>query len=227
MRYLILITLGFFTSLLVHAQDSIVPQTYRFSVQEAIVYGLKNNYSVQNARTDIAIALKQKWEIIAQGLPQISGEVSYQNQLIQQVSFIPAQFFDSNAPEGEFVPVQFSPKQNVVANTTWNQLIFDGSYFVGIQSARTLLQISENAKVKTDLEIKEAVTSAYANVLLAEESLKILRENLETVEKNLSDTQQIFENGMTEEEDVEQLKITYLGLETDLNNTVRQLAIAL
>jgi len=226
MRYFVLVIMGFCICSGAFAQDSLAPQTYRFSLQEAIVYGLKNNYSARNATTDIAIALKQKWEIIAQGLPQIGAEVSYQNQLINQVSFIPAQFFDSEAPAGEFVPVQFSPKQNVVANATWNQLIFDGSYFVGIQSARTLLQISENAKVKTDLEIKEGITSAYANVLLAEESLMILRDNLKTVKKNLSDTEKIFENGMTEEEDVEQLKITYLGLETDLNNTVRQLAIA-
>ncbi|WP_031427168.1 TolC family protein [Flavimarina sp. Hel_I_48] len=230
MRYLLITSLCFFTSILASAQDSpqdsLVPQSYSFSLEEALVYGMENNYTVRNAATDITIALKQKWEIIAQGLPQIGGEVTYQNQLIQPVSFIPAVFFDPEAPAGDFIPVQFSPKQNVSALATWNQLIFDGSYFVGIQSARTLLQISENAKVKTDLEIKEAITSAYSNVLLAQESLAILQENLKTVKKNLDDTKQIFENGMTEEEDVEQLGITYLDLETDLNNTLRQLAIA-
>lgn len=92
MRYFFLVIIGFCICRSTLAQDSIVPQTYRFSLQEAIVYGLKNNYSARNATTDIAITLKQKWEIIAQGLPQIGAEVSYQNQLIQQVSFIPAQF---------------------------------------------------------------------------------------------------------------------------------------
>lgn len=219
--FILLCSLSFFAA---RAQDSI--QTYALSLQQAIVYGLENNYAVKNAGTDVAIALKQKWEIISQGLPQVTGDINYQNQLIQPVSFIPAQFFDQNAPAGKFLPVTFSPKQSMNATATLNQLLFDGSYIVGIQSAKTLLQISENAKVKTDLEIKEQITSAYGNVLLAEESVLILQKNLKTVEKNLNDTQKIFENGLGEEEDVEQLEITRLGLDTDLNNAMRQLAIA-
>ncbi len=214
------------TTLLVQAQDSTQVDTYALSLQDAIIYGLENNYSAKNAQTDVAIALKQKWEIIAQGLPQITGEINYQYQLIQPTSFIPAQFFDPDAAPGTFAPVQFSPKQSASATATWNQLIFDGSYIVGVQSAKTLLQISENAKVKTDLEVKQGIIEAYGNVLLAEESVRILQKNLQTVSKNLSDTQKIFENGLTEEEDVEQLQITQLDLEQQLNNTIRQLAIA-
>ena len=89
-----------------------------------------------------------------------------------------------------------------------------------------MLQISENAKVKTDLEVKQAIIEAYGNVLLAQESVAILQKNIETVNKNLNDTQKIFENGLGEEEDVEQLQITALNLESQLNSTVRQLAIA-
>jgi len=208
------------------AQDSTEVQSYALSLQEAITYGLENSYTAKNAQTDVEIALKQKWEIIAQGLPQISGEITYQNQLIQPTSFIPAQFFDPDAQPGTFTPVQFSPKQSASATATWNQLIFDGSYIVGVQSAKTLLQISENAKVKTDLEVKQSVIEAYGNVLLAQESISIFQKNLKTINKNLNDTRKIFENGLGEEEDVEQLQITALGLETQLNNTVRQLAIA-
>ncbi|MEZ7494260.1 TolC family protein [Leeuwenhoekiella aequorea] len=208
------------------AQDSTEVQTYSLSLEDAIIYGLQNSYTTKNARTDVEIALKQKWEIIAQGLPQIGGEITYQNQLIQPTSFIPAVVFDPSADPGSFIPVQFSQKQNASAIATWNQLLFDGSYIVGVQSSKTLLQISQNAKVKTDLEVKQGIIEAYGNVLLARESVSILQKNLNTLDKNLSDTQKIFENGLTEEEDVEQLQITFLGLETQLNNTVRQLAIA-
>ena len=55
------------------AQDSTEVQSYALSLQEAITYGLENSYDAKNAYTDVEIALKQKWEIIAQGLPQISG----------------------------------------------------------------------------------------------------------------------------------------------------------
>ena len=222
--FLFLCLLGYLNPSL--AQDTTEVESYALSLQEAITYGLENSYDAKNALTDVEIALKQKWEVIAQGLPQISGEVTYQNQFIQPTSFIPAVVFDPSADPGDFIPVQFSQKQSASAVATWNQLIFDGSYIVGVQSAKTLLQISENAKVKTDLEVKQAIIEAYGNVLLAQESVSILQKNIETVNKNLNDTQKIFENGLGEEEDVEQLQITALGLETQLNNTVRQLAIA-
>ncbi|WP_311195838.1 TolC family protein [Antarcticibacterium sp. 1MA-6-2] len=122
--------------------------------------------------------------------------------------------------------MRFGTKQNLGGTATWNQLIFDGSYIVGVQSAQTLLAISRNAKTKTDQSVKEAIVSAYANVLLAEESVQILKKNLQTVDKNYSDTQKIFENGFAEEEDVEQLQITLLGLQNNLNRSERMLEIS-
>ena len=206
------------------AQDSTEVEKTSFSLQEAIVFGLRNNYSAKNAGTDVTIALKQKWEIIAQGLPQISGSAEYQDQIIQPVTLLPAEL--AGGEPGTFIPVTFGTQHTLGATATWNQVIFDGSYIVGVQSAKTLLQISQNAKVKTDLEVKQEIIDAYGNVLLARESVEILKSNLETVDKNLNDTQEIFNNGLGEEEDVEQLQITLLGLQTNLNNALRMQGIA-
>ena len=127
----------------------------------------------------------------------------------------------TGGPSGTFVPVAFGTKQNVNATITLNQLIFDGSYLVGLQSAKTYLNISELAKEKTELSIREAVINAYGNVLIAEKSIEILKSNIETLEKTLSDTKKIFKNGFTEEEDVEQLQITLTTVKNQLNKTVR------
>ena len=211
-------------AIVANAQDSTRVEKRTFTLEEAILYGLDNGYNSRIAKKDVAIALKQKWEIIAQGLPQISGEANYTNNLKQPVTLIPGEV--AGGEPGTFVPVRFGTKQSLNATATWNQLIFDGSYIVGVQSAKTLLQISENAKVKTDLEVKKAITDAYGNVLLATESVEILKKNVTTVEKNLSDTRKIFENGLAEEEDAEQLEITLLNLETNLNNSIRMQSIA-
>ena len=202
-------------------EDS-TPKT--FTLSEAIVYGLENSYNTEIANKDVAIALKQKWEIISQGLPQITGDAEYRNNLNQPVTLIPGEI--AGGDPGTFVPVTFGTKENLTATATWNQLIFDGSYIVGVQSAKTLLQISENAKVKTDLKVKEIITNAYGNVLLARESVEIAKRNLETIKKNLNDTRVTYENGLIEEEAVEQLEITFLGLQTSLNNAERMEGIA-
>lgn len=224
------------------AQETDTIQSYSLSLQDAIEFGIENNYRSRIAEKDVEIAFKQKWEIIAQGLPQINGGVNYQNYLKQPVTLLPAAAFDNTqstidivqdyfdnvernsrtvtTPEG-FIPVRFGTKQSLNATATWNQLIFDGSYIVGVQSARTLLQISKNAKTKTDLEVKKAIINAYGNVILAEESVDILEKNLKTIQKNFEETQKIYENGLTEQEDVEQLEITMLNLENQLSRSER------
>ncbi|WP_179009151.1 TolC family protein [Winogradskyella forsetii] len=194
------------------------------SLQEAIDYALKYNRTAINAARDIDAAEQQKWETTASGLPQISASIDYQNFLKQQVQVIPAEFFGGQP--GEFTEVVFGTKQNMTAFATLNQKIFDGSYLVGLQSAKVFLEISKNAKVKTDWEVRKAVIEAYGNVLLAEESIQIFQRNIEVLEKNLFETLKIYENGLGEEESVEQLQITLSGVQSNLNNVERLKTLA-
>ncbi|MDH7913393.1 TolC family protein [Winogradskyella sp. SYSU M77433] len=220
MRHKLILFICIITTSLSFSQE----QPTSFSLQEAIDYALENNRTAINAAKDIDAAEKQKWETTASGLPQLSASVDYQNYLKQQVQLIPAEFFGGQA--GEFAEVTFGTKQSVTAFATLNQKVFDGSYLVGLQSAKVYLEISKNAKIKTDLEVRKAVIDAYGNVLLAEESVQILERNIDVLEKNLYETNKIFENGLEEEESVEQLKITLSGVKSNLNNTTRLKTLA-
>ena len=197
---------------------------YNFTLEEAITFALDSNYTAMNARREIAKALKQKWETTASGLPQISGAVSYQNNLKQPVSLVPGEFFGGEP--GTFIPVVFGTKQNASAVATLNQLIFDGSYLVGLQAARAFLDYSENANEKTRLEVRKGVINAYGSVLLSEELVAIFQKNKETLENNLYESREIFKNGLLEEESVEQLEITLLDVDTQLSNAKRSNDIA-
>ena len=217
-------TLILITCLLASAVGISQEQPTSLTLQEAIDYALENNRQAKNAARDIDAAKKQKWETTATGLPQLSANASYQNNLKQQVSLVPAEFFGGQ--EGDFAEVVFGTKQNVNATATLNQLVFDGSYLVGLQSAKVFLEISKNAKEKTDLEVRKSVINAYGNVLLSEESVLILEKNIEVLEKNLDETTKIYENGLEEEESVEQLQITLSNLKSNLNNSIRLRGIA-
>lgn len=190
-----------------------------FSLQEAINYALEHNYSAINAERDIEDAQKQKWETIASGLPQVNGAISYQNQLKQPVSLIPGEL--AGGAPGSFIPVVFGQKQSTSATATLSQQIFDGSYIVGVQATKTFIDYSANSKEKNALDVRKAVVEAYGNVLLAEESAAILEKNKTALEKNLNETQKIFENGLTEEESVEQLQITLASITNQLKNAIR------
>jgi len=190
-----------------------------FSLQEAITYALEYNYSVINADREILDAQKQKWEVIATGLPQIDGNLSYQNQLKQPVTLIPGEIIGGEP--GSFLPVIFGQQNQVNATATLRQQIFDGSYIVGVQATEAFLRYSQNNKEKTDQEIRKAVIEAYGNVLLAQETVAILENNKETLEKNLLETEKLFENGLGDEESVEQLQITLSSIISALKNAIR------
>ncbi|MEM6516371.1 MAG: TolC family protein [Bacteroidota bacterium] len=196
----------------------------RLSMEEAIDFALENNRNAINAARDIDAAKKQKWETTASGFPQISANFDYQYFIEQPVQVVPAEFFGGEA--GEFQEVIFGTQQQVNAFVRLDQKIVDGTYLVALQSARVFLDISKNAKTKTDLEIRKSVINAYGNVLLAEESVRILKKDISILEKNLNETQKIYENGFEEEESVEQLQITLTSLKSNFNNADRLKEIA-
>jgi len=212
--------LVFLFSLLLSLQITAQEETLNLSLQEAIDYAIKNNTSAKNASLDIDAAVKQKWETTAIGLPQISAKIDYNNWLKQQVSLID---INNDGIEDELV---FGTSQTVNATATLNQLLFDGSYLVGLQSAKVFLEISKNAKDKTDLEVRKATINAYGNVLLSQESISIYESNIAILEKNLRETKAIFENGLTEEENVEQLQITLKQVTSGYKNALRLNSIA-
>lgn len=190
-----------------------------FTLEEAIEFALQNNYSSINADRDIEDAEKQKWETIASGLPQVDGDISYQNQLKQQVTLLPAEIVGGDP--GTYIPVTFGQSQSASASATLRQQIFDGSYIVGVQATKTFLEYSANNKEKTDLDVRKSVVLAYGNVLLAKETVSILEKNQTTLDKNLTETQKIYENGLGDEESVEQLQITLASIENQLKNARR------
>ncbi|WP_027065292.1 TolC family protein [Maribacter sp. Hel_I_7] len=218
-QFLILIT--FLSISLGYSQE----QANSFTLEEAIQFALENNYTAINADRDIIDAQKQKWETIASGLPQVNGAISYQNQLKQPVSLLPAELAGGAA--GEFIPVVFSQPQSATATATLTQQIFDGSYIVGVQATKAFLSYSANNKEKTELDVRKQVVEAYGNVLLAEESVEILEKNKATLEKNLYETSKLYENGLGEEESVDQLQITLSSIENQLQNAIRLKQITL
>ena len=199
-------------------------EKFAFSLDEAVDYALNNSYIALNASRDIEAAKKKKWETTTIGLPQVDAAIDYQNWIKQQVALIPAEFFGGTA--GDFIEVSFGTKHNMNATATLRQLIFDGSYLVGLQSARTYLKISENAKEKTELGIREAVINAYGNVFMSEESVVILEKKLSTLTTNLRELKEIYANGFVEEESVEQLEITLSTVNSQLSRTERMRDIA-
>ncbi|HBI00676.1 MAG TPA: TolC family protein [Flavobacterium sp.] len=196
-------------------------KSYSFSLQQAIDHALQYNYTAINSGRDIEAAKKKKWETTAAGLPQINAGLDYANNFKLQTQAVSGNLFDPDGDPNQISTFAFGTKHSMVARSTLSQLIFDGSYIVALQASKTYLQYYESSKKKTDLEIREMIINSYGNVLLAEENIAILEKNKATLDKTLFDTEQTFKNGLIEEENVEQLKITLSSINSSLNYTKR------
>ena len=196
----------------------------QFSLKEAVDFAVQNNSISKNAARDVEIAKLQKWETTSEGLPQIEANISYNNWLKQQISLIPAEFFGGSP--GQFSEIAFGTKQTLNGTVSISQKIFDGSYLVGLQAAKVYLEISENAKEKTETELRKMVAYAYGNVLLSEENLNIVNSNITLLENNVSDLTKVYENGLIEQESVQQLQLTLSSLKSNQNYVKRLKKIA-
>jgi outer membrane protein TolC len=186
----------------------------RLTIMEAVAFGQENNRQILNASREVQKAYKERWSTIAIGLPQISANANYQNFLELPTSLIPAQFFGGK--EGDFAEVQFGTPQIMDGGITLQQLIFDGSYIVGLEASNVFLEISKNILEKTALEIKKNIISTYSSVLLIKENILFLKNNLDNLAENLEEVRALFTNGFEEEESVEQLRLTLSGIQTQL-----------
>jgi outer membrane protein TolC len=193
------------------------------SLTDAVSEGLQNNRAMVNANYDIQIALERQWETIAGGLPQISAFAAYNKDLEQRTSIVPGAYFGGSP--GEYFPVQFGTEQSIDASARLDQLIFDGSYLVGLQASTVFLKISRQNKIKSELEVKRLVTDAYINVLLAEERKRILEKNLKNLEGTLTDIRKVYLQGLVEVEQVEQLEITSSSIQSALDYVSRMIPI--
>jgi len=218
-KILILALAGFYFAPLQAQQSS-----YSLSLEQAIALAQDSSYASLNARREMTRALKKKWETTATGLPQINGSISYNNNIKQPVTLIPGEI-TGGAP-GSFTPVIFGTEQNATAQATLEQLIFDGSYLVGLQAAKTFLDFSKNAYEKTQIEVEKSVVNAYGSAKMAEALVSVFDNNYKTLKKSYDELQIVYENGLTELEALEQLEITLLEVKGYLDNAQRSQRLA-
>ena len=181
------------------AQDSL-----RLSLNDALRMAQENNLNIKNSQLDLKIAQKKIWETIAIGLPHVDGTAKY--TFNPKVPTLPASAFDPNAKPGDVI--ELGVKQNIVYDLTVSQLIFNGAYLVGLKASRVYYDMSTESLEKAQLDINESVTNTYFMILVGEESRKILKANLENVNKTFEEIKETYKQGFVEKTDVDQLELT-------------------
>ncbi len=199
-------------------------QNMALSLKEAQAIAMEQSYAMLNAEMDIAATKREVQEVLAIGLPQVNALLDYQQLLQIPVQLVPGEFF--GLEPGEFAEVQFGLEYNFTGSVTASQLIFDGTYFVGLKAARTAVELVRNAQIKTAAEVRVAVAEAYYTTLVAEANKGILEENLSSVNDLLRESEAFFNNGLVEEQDVDQLRLNRNQIQNNIDNAEKYIEIS-
>lgn len=190
-------------------------QSASFSLQQSLEYALLNNQNLLNAKLERDISETTVKETLSRGLPQITanGGVS-KNLIIPEVPF-------TNPITNEETTIAFQRKYNGNALVNLEQMIFDGSFFVGLEAARTYRQLAEKDQIKTEIDIIEAVTKAYYGVLIAQERLELVDKNFNRLDSLLRETEILYDNGFAEQIDISRVKVQYNNIRTQRTNLLQ------
>lgn len=202
------------------------------NLQQAIDYALANTNEIRNGRLAIEDAEAQIVEARSRGLPQLSAGANFNHYLQVPKQPLPEPFvvfLESQLPPGEMVDreASFFLKNNLTTSINGSFLLFDGSYFVGLQAAKAARAYAGLDMARRVREVTNSVQNAYLPVLLIRENLQQLDKNIANLEKLLFETRQVYEAGFAEQLDVDRLELSVANLRTERENLQRQEEIAL
>ena len=188
-----------------------------------------HSFAVRSANLDRTRAERDIQELTATGLPQVNLVSDYTNYIDLPAQVVPADAFgfpsyltdffsgvseqtgvalNAPAPDPDGTSVlQFGNRHTLNVGIEASQLLFSGSYLVGLQAAKRFAESRNLAIQRTEREARRAVTDAYVLVAMAAENVRIVDDALATVQKSLNEMGILYDAGFVDLVDVEQLEL--------------------
>jgi len=197
-------------------------QTQQLTLIQAQDYALKNAFQVKSAQHDKTAADLTSDELLGIGLPQLNGSVQYQNFINLPTSIIPGDFF--GAP-GQDAKVQFGVPHQMTVGLSASQLLFDGTWLVGLQASRAYAELQRKYIEKSEIDIRAKTAEAYSTALTMQANLAVLRDMLTNMQRMLNDTEAMQREGFSEQQDVDQLMLSVNELMLQIGYTEQYVII--
>lgn len=212
--------------LIIFISYPVISQSNSYSLQQAIEYSLENSDNLKNAQLDIKAAKYEVGKIRASGLPQVNASLGLNYNYSIRKSLLPASTFDPNAPEDLELELAFGTRYDGDANIALSQLLFDGSYFVGLQAAKMYKLYSEQEMTQTKIDVIDAVIKSYYLVLINKVRFERLTANEERLQLLLDETDALYKNGFAEKIDVSRIMVSFNNIQAQTKQMKRLIELS-
>ena len=187
------------------------------SMDQAMELGVAQAYAMQRARIDVDVAKSDVKELLATGLPQVNASFDFNHFIDIPTQVVPASSFDPMAPEDLVLELAFGTTQSATAGVNATQLVFSGSYLVGMKAAQVFADAKALAVDATEVETRRLVAEAYVTALAAEANVETLDRALALVTSSEGELRALANEGLVESVDADQLQLTRQSLAQQLN----------
>lgn len=194
-------------------------QSQNLTLQDAINYAMSNHPDIKNKILGEKYAKAQVDETTAFGIPQVSGNLQFLNNIQKQVFAFP------DFQTGINKPISIGTNYSTTASINASWLALDASYFLGLRASKAFVDI---AKLQTNLsknEITVNVIKSYYLVLITKENIELLKQNIKTLEAILNQTEAYYKNGFAEKLDVDRLNLTLSNIRVQLESLSEQATV--
>ncbi|NVK64525.1 MAG: TolC family protein [Flavobacteriales bacterium] len=205
-----------------------------FSLVDAKLYALEHNLSVKNAEHDNESAHQQYIEVRGMGLPQLEMNGTFNHFINLPVQVLDASFFNPAAPPGTTVDFRAGTTYNSTGTLQASQLLFNGSYIIGLKAANYLTKFQETASNITKEDVLFNVIQAYQLAAVAKENIQFVDSMVIITEELVKKQENYLELGLMKQEDMDQLnysllsaKNSKLAAEIQYNNALTLLKYAM
>lgn len=182
----------------------------QLSLEQARNIALRQNKSMQTASMDTIIAKRTRWETISNYLPKATGSVNWSDNLELATVLLPGVMIGQ---PGEYIPVQFGMEYQMSWAIQAQQVIFSAPLIVGIQLSNVSKDMMTKNYQKTEQEVIASVNTVYASALILSENINIIDSNINNLTKVKEQTKAMYEVGVAQSTDVDQIELTILSLE--------------
>ena len=217
-------TIIFFIPSIVLGQDTTLKKV---TLQECLDYAFEHNENVIIANLEVDIAKAKTGEYLSSGFPQVDATANFNKNFILRRTFVDASNFNPNIPPGEeLLELEFGTPYDGDMGIGLSQMIFNGSYFVGVKASKTYQELSKKDHIKSKIDVAEAVTKAYYSVLVNQMLYETVDANFQRLDSLLRETSIMQKNGFAELLDLNRTKVEYNNIKTQKTNSLRAVQIS-
>ena len=179
----------------------------RLSLEEAQKMAIERNRTLENASIDVKIAQANRWQAIASMLPQVNASGTYNDMFGYLMNF-----------GGMSIALPSSASMGVTASVA-----LSGAQVLNAAISKISQQMSDITAQQTEQNVASQVKTLYYSILMADQTIALLHDNLEGVQRLYDFSQQSVDVGASEQVSADQLMVQVASAKTAIKNSENSL----